>query len=95
MTTITLPIATMRDERLSPEARTVLAIGLSFAPDQLPDPLPGYLRGHGIGSHRIGRVLRELEALGYMERRRTRAGGRLGAKWIYAFHATPRVMVAA
>lgn len=88
--TLTLPVAAVRDARLSPESRAVLALGLSFAEDALPDPFPRYLADQGIGSHRIGRVLAELCALGYLERRRTTR-----SKWTYRFSATPSVPAAA
>ena len=88
-----LPIATLRDARLSPEARAVLALALTFSTDELPTPFLAYLKEQGIGDRPAARAITELEAHGYLERRRVPVRGKppTTRAYIYSFRATPVV----
>src|SRR5262245_35574139 len=61
--TISLPISTVRDRRLSPETRGALVLLLT-EPDRRR--LPDLLMAQGIGQTRACRIIRELRGAGYL-----------------------------
>jgi DNA-binding MarR family transcriptional regulator len=69
---ISLPFATLRDPRMTPELIGALALGLAYAEDQRP--FPSVLREVGrMRPTTTSRVVNSLIALGYAVRQQQRA----------------------
>jgi len=82
-----LPNATARDRRLSFRARGLLALMLSYPPDWQfnRDWLARQTDGEGVTAVRT--ALQELEAHGYLVRRRIQVDGRF--QWVQRVYVTP------
>jgi hypothetical protein len=82
-----IPTPPIVDDRLSPEALGVYVWLCASTPDELDGP-SALTERFAIGRDKLGRILRELESLGYLDRANIRDRGRfIGSR--YTINGTP------